>query len=68
MIAPLISELAAGHPEIKVGKVNVDEEPALAVRYGVMSIPTLILVKNGEEVRRLVGLQRPEALERFIED
>ena len=45
----------------------MDEEPALAIRFGVMSIPTLILMKDGAEVRRLVGLQREEALERFIE-
>lgn len=67
MLAPLVHELAAKHPEIDLGSVNVDEEPALAIRFGVMSIPTLILMKDGAEVRRLVGLQREEALERFIE-
>lgn len=66
MIAPLLGELAALHPEITVGKVNVDEEPQLAIRYGVMSIPTLILIQEGKEVRRLVGLQNMDTLQKFV--
>ena len=45
-----------------VGKINVDEEPELARRYNVMSIPTLIVFQNGQEVKRMVGLQPKAAL------
>ena len=51
-----------------IGKVDIDEEPDLAARYGVMSIPTLILFKNGEEAARMVGLQSKQALVRMIEE
>lgn len=50
------------HPEIEVLKVNVDEEPALAARFGVMSIPTLILYKDGQVVDQLVGLTKPDEI------
>ena len=49
-----------------MGKVNVDEQPELAGRYGVMSIPTAILFQNGEAAQTLVGLQPKEALEELI--
>ena len=52
-------KLVPEHPEIEVLKVNVDEEPALAARFGVMSIPTLILYKDGQVVDQLVGLTKP---------
>ena len=51
-----------------IGKVDIDEEPDLAARYGVMSIPTVILFKNGEEAARMVGLQSKQALVRMIEE
>ena len=63
MLGPIIDQLAqecAGRA--LVGKVNVDEEQELAVRYGVMSIPTVILFKDGQEVNRVVGLQSKQAL------
>jgi thioredoxin 1 len=61
MIAPTIEELAAEAPEgVVVGKVDVDQESELAARYGVMSIPTVLVIKNGQEVARLVGA-RPKA-------
>ena len=47
------------HPEIEVLKVNVDEEPGLAARFGVMSIPTLLLYKDGALVEQIVGLTKP---------
>ena len=50
------------HPEIEVLKVNVDEEPGLAARFGVMSIPTLLLYKDGQLVEQLVGLTKPDEL------
>lgn len=55
-------KLVLEHPEIEVLKVNVDEEPALAARFGVMSIPTLILYKDGQVVDQLVGLTKPDEI------
>lgn len=55
-------KLVPEHPEIEVLKVNVDEEPALATRFGVMSIPTLILYKDGQVVDQLVGLTKPDEI------
>ena len=55
-------KLVPEHPEIEVLKVNVDEEPALAARFGVMSIPTLILYKDGQVVDQLVGLTMPDEI------
>jgi len=55
MVSPIIDEIAAEHPEIKVGKVNVDEEPELAAEFKVMSIPSLFVVKNGNVVNQSVG-------------
>lgn len=56
MMAPVLEELADEHGDkITVGKLDVDENPATAQQYGVMSIPTLILFKNGEVVKQLVG-------------
>ena len=57
MIAPIIEEIAAEMPDVTVGKINVDESGDLAARYGVMSIPTLVIFKDGIEVNRIVGLQ-----------
>lgn len=56
MIAPVVHELAEEMPEIKVGKVNVDEQMELSRQYRVMSIPTLIIFKDGKEVKRIVGV------------
>lgn len=50
------------HPEIEVLKVNVDEEPGLAAKFGIMSIPTLILYKDGRLVEQIVGLTKPEEI------
>lgn len=60
MVAPLVEEIAAEHPEIKVGKINVDEQPELAAQFQIMSIPTLMVVKNGKITQRVVGA-RPKA-------
>ncbi len=50
------------HPEIEVLKVNVDEEPGLAARFGIMSIPTLLLYKDGRQIDQLVGLTKPDEI------
>lgn len=55
MVGPLVEEIAAEHPEIKVGKINVDQEPELAAQFQIMSIPTLMVVKNGRITQRVVG-------------
>ncbi len=64
MMTPVLEEFASKYNgSIDVVKVNVDEVPDVAVRYGIMSIPTLILFKNGLEVKRLIGYMPLEELE-----
>ena len=61
MLAPTIEEIAEENEgKIKVGKVNVDEEQELAFKFGIMSIPTLIVFKNGEAVNQTMGFQPKE--------
>ena len=60
MVAPVVEEIAAERPDIKVGKVNVDEQPELAGRFGVMSIPALVVMKDGKVVNQAVGA-RPKS-------
>ena len=60
MVSPIVDEIAEERSDIAVGKVNVDDENALAMKYGVMSIPTLIVFKDGQEKTRIVGA-RPKA-------
>ena len=60
MIAPMIEEIAEEREDILVGKINVDDAPRIAEQFGVMSIPTLIVLRDGKEAARMVGL-RPKA-------
>ena len=60
MVSPIVDEIAEERSDITVGKVNVEDENALAMKYGVMSIPTLIVFKDGQEKTRIVGA-RPKA-------
>mgnify|MGYP006378146177 FL=1 len=60
MVSPIVDEIAEERNDITVGKVNVDDENALAMKYSVMSIPTLIVFKDGKEAARIVGA-RPKA-------
>ena len=60
MIAPTVEEIAAERSDIKVGKVNVDDEPELASKFGVMSNPTLVVMKDGQIANQAVGA-RPKA-------
>mgnify|MGYP000799143041 FL=1 len=62
MQGPILDEFAAEHPEIKSCKVDVDAEPALASRFGVMSIPTLIYFEDGKQVGKAVGVQMKEQI------
>lgn len=66
MLAPLIEQLANQHPEVKVVKIDVDQEQRLAMEYQVQSIPTLITFKNGQPVARQLGFMPLEALENMI--
>ena len=69
MLGPIIEQLGDEMDgKAVIGKVDIDEEPDLAARYGVMSIPTVILFKNGEEAARMGGLQSKQALVRMIEE
>lgn len=60
MIAPIVEEIANERADITVGKVNVDTDPQIAIQYGVQSIPTLIVFKNGQETNRIIGYRSKE--------
>lgn len=66
MVAPIVAEIAETHPEIIVGKVNVDEEMELAMAYGIASIPTLIVLKNGEVAAKAVGYMPKKDIEALL--
>jgi thioredoxin 1 len=67
MIAPALEELAGTmYGKVKIVKLNVDENPATAAKYGIMSIPTLMLFKNGELASRQVGAAPKQKLEQWI--
>lgn len=57
MLSPVVDEIAAAHPEIKVGKINVDEQPQLAQFFAVNAIPTLLVFKGGKVVQQFIGVQ-----------
>lgn len=67
MVSPIVDEIAEETNNIKVGKINVDDEPELAQKFGIMSIPTLILMKNGTEVKRLIGARSKSELLSWID-
>ena len=62
MVAPIVEEIARERIDIKVGKVNVDEQPELASRFGVMSIPTLVVMKDGKIVNQAMGARPKNAI------
>ncbi len=67
MFSPIVDEFAEENEDkVKVGKVNIDDEPDLASRFGVMSIPTAILFKNGQAVQSMVGVQPKAKLEEMV--
>lgn len=68
MLAPVIETLAGEYEgKVKIGKLDVDENEEIAGRYGVMTIPTVILFKNGEIVTKTIGLQSKDALKKAID-
>jgi len=69
MIAPVLKELAKDYKDrLKVAKINVDEEPDLAARYGIQSIPTLLFFKGGEMVKQQIGAVPRPVLEKIIKE
>lgn len=69
MVGPIIEELATSYAgKVKIGKLNTDENPAIASRYGVMSIPTILLFQSGEIVGRVVGAVPKKEFERMINE
>lgn len=67
MVAPIVEEVAADREDILVGKVNIDEEIELAMQFGVASIPTLIVMKNGQVVTKAVGYRPKADIEKLLD-
>ncbi len=67
MLAPIIEEIAESRSDIKVGKVNVDEEGELAVRFGISSIPTVMVFKNGDIAAQAIGYRPRAEIEALLE-
>lgn len=62
MVGPIVSEIAVERSDVKVGKINVDEQPELAAQFQVMSIPMLVVIKNGKLANRVVGFRPKEQI------
>ena len=62
MVVPIVEEIATERPDIKVGKINVDEEVELASQFGIMSIPTLVVIEKGKIVNQAMGARPKEAI------
>ena len=62
MVVPIVEEIADERPDIKVGKINVDEEAELASQFGIMSIPTLVVIENGKIVDQAMGARSKESI------
>ena len=62
MVVPILEEITGERPDIKVGKINVDEQPELASKFGIMSIPTLVVMKNGKIVQQVSGVRPKNAI------
>ena len=66
MVAPILEEIAGEREDIVLGKINVDEEMELAVRFGIVSIPTLVVMKNGEAAAKAVGYLPKAEIEKLL--
>lgn len=62
MVGPVVDSISQEYPGVFVGKINVDDEQELAMKYGVVSIPTLVVLKDGKEVNRAVGLHSKQEI------
>ena len=67
MVSPIVDEIAMASAEVKVCKINIDEQPQLASLYGVMSIPTLLVFRGGEVVNRAVGARNKQFIEQVLQ-
>ncbi len=68
MIAPILGEVAEECPDITVGKIDVDEEQELAMSFGITSIPTLIVIKNGKAVDKAIGMRAKNQIIEMIDN
>ena len=66
MVSPIVDEVAGERDDVKVGKINIDEQMELAQKFGVMSIPTLIVMKNGQLVNKAVGAMPKEDILKML--
>ncbi|MBQ3251901.1 MAG: thioredoxin [Oscillospiraceae bacterium] len=66
MVLPLVEQIAEERPDIKVCKINVDEQPELAAQFNVMSIPTLVVLEGGKELQRASGARPKDAIEAML--
>ncbi len=66
MVGPIVSEIANERNDVKVGKINVDEQPELAAQFQVMSIPMLAVIKNGKLENQVVGYKSKEQIEAML--
>ena len=67
MVLPMMDEIAQERQDVKVGKINVDEQPELAGQFGVFSVPTLMVMKNGQVVTHAVGARPKHVIEAMLE-
>ena len=68
MVLPMVEQIAEEREDVKVGKINVDEQPELAARFGIASIPTLVVMKNGEIKNRTVGARPKEQVLALLDE
>ena len=66
MLSPIVDEVANENPNIKVGKINVDEQQELSSQFGIMSIPTLLVFKDGKKISESIGLIPKEQIEKML--
>ncbi len=68
MVSPIVDEIAEENPQYVVGKINVDDEPELAMQFGVASIPTLVVLKQGEVVHQVMGARPKPQILKLLEE
>lgn len=67
MVSPVVDEIAEERTDILVGKINVDDDPSLAIEFGVVSIPTLVVMREGKKVTQAVGVRPKDAILAMLE-
>lgn len=68
MVSPIVDAVAEERPDVKVGKVNVDDEEELAVRFGIMSIPTLMVFEGGKPIKTVIGARSKEEILKMLDE